>query len=200
MCICRISDDEVDCLAHGLDYNLVPQRFDDMNAVGNIEHRHVGRQNLKMVDALRAGALVVLELHDQARPRLHAGAEFERRPDRILDVERAPLMRHVDIGGRQLGALEILLGGREVILGIDAQADALADGRRRGLLEDEAVMASFLDAAQIERPAILAADRKAERVTIKGAAQAQILDGQDDMACPRDVERRRICGSGNGHR
>ena len=32
-----LSDDEVDCLAHGLDYNLVPQRFDDLNAVGNIE-------------------------------------------------------------------------------------------------------------------------------------------------------------------
>ena len=32
-----LSNDEVDCLSHGLDYNLVPQRFDDMNAVGNIE-------------------------------------------------------------------------------------------------------------------------------------------------------------------
>ena len=32
-----LSDDEITCLAHGLDYNLVPQRFDDMSAIGNIE-------------------------------------------------------------------------------------------------------------------------------------------------------------------
>ena len=123
-----------------------------------------------MVDPLRAGGPVMLKLHDQTRPRLHAGAELERRPDRIGDMQRAALMRHIHIGGRQSGALEIALGGREVVLGIDAQADALADGRRRGLLENEALMAGLLDAAQIERPAVLAADRKAERVAIEGAA------------------------------
>lgn len=32
-----LSDEELDCLAHGLDYGLVPRRFDEMNAVGNIE-------------------------------------------------------------------------------------------------------------------------------------------------------------------
>ncbi|CAF4927923.1 unnamed protein product, partial [Rotaria magnacalcarata] len=32
-----LSNDEIDCLANGLDYGLVPKRFDEMNAVGNIE-------------------------------------------------------------------------------------------------------------------------------------------------------------------
>jgi hypothetical protein len=32
-----LSNDEVDCLANGLDYGLVPRRFDEMRAVGNVE-------------------------------------------------------------------------------------------------------------------------------------------------------------------
>ncbi|CAF1444218.1 unnamed protein product [Adineta steineri] len=32
-----LSDDEIGCLANGLDYGLVPKRFDEMSAVGNIE-------------------------------------------------------------------------------------------------------------------------------------------------------------------
>ena len=32
-----LSDEEIDCLAHGLDYGLLPRHFDNMNAVGNIE-------------------------------------------------------------------------------------------------------------------------------------------------------------------
>ena len=32
-----LSNDEVDCLAHGLDYSLVPKHFDEINTVGNIE-------------------------------------------------------------------------------------------------------------------------------------------------------------------
>ncbi|CAF3862070.1 unnamed protein product, partial [Rotaria sp. Silwood1] len=32
-----LSDDEIDCLAHGLDYGLLPRNFDNMNAAGNIE-------------------------------------------------------------------------------------------------------------------------------------------------------------------
>ena len=159
---------------------------------------HVGRQNLEMVDPLRAGGPVVLELHDQPRPRFHAGAELERRADRVVDMQRAALMRHLDIGGRQSGALEIALGGVEIVLGVDAQARCARRSAPTRLLEDEAVMAGLLDAAQIERAAVLVADRKAERIAIEGAAAAQVLDGQDDMARPRGVERRRICGTGNG--
>ncbi len=32
-----LSNDEINCLAHGLDYALLPRRFDEMGAVGNIE-------------------------------------------------------------------------------------------------------------------------------------------------------------------
>jgi hypothetical protein len=32
-----LSEDKIDCLAHGLDYGLLPKRFDNMNAIGNIE-------------------------------------------------------------------------------------------------------------------------------------------------------------------
>ena len=32
-----LSNDEIDCLAHGLHYGLLPRRFDEMNTVGNIE-------------------------------------------------------------------------------------------------------------------------------------------------------------------
>jgi hypothetical protein len=32
-----LSDDQIECLAHGLDYGLLPRRFDEMSAVGNIE-------------------------------------------------------------------------------------------------------------------------------------------------------------------
>jgi hypothetical protein len=32
-----LSKDEINCLTHDLDYDIVPERFDDMNAVGNIE-------------------------------------------------------------------------------------------------------------------------------------------------------------------
>jgi hypothetical protein len=32
-----LSNDEIDCLANGLDYGLVPKRFDEMSAVGNVE-------------------------------------------------------------------------------------------------------------------------------------------------------------------
>ncbi|CAF1487170.1 unnamed protein product [Rotaria sp. Silwood1] len=33
-----LSHDETDCLAHGLDYGLVPKKTDDMNIVSNIEN------------------------------------------------------------------------------------------------------------------------------------------------------------------
>jgi hypothetical protein len=108
-------------------------------------------------------------------------------------------MRNLDNSRRQLGALEVVPGGVEIVLGIDAQPDALAQGGFRTLLENQAVMAGLLDAAQIESLSLLIADRKAQRIAIESATGAQILDGQDHMARPRGVERRRIGGSGYRH-
>jgi hypothetical protein len=137
--------------------------------------------------------------HHQARLDRHAGAEFERGADRVAHMQGAALVRGFDERRRQAGALEIVLGPLEIILAIDPQAHALAHRRVRARLEDEAVMTGLLDAAQIECLSVVIADREAQRVAIEGAAQPQVLDGQNDMARPRGVERRRIRGTGNGH-
>ena len=108
-------------------------------------------------------------------------------------------MRHLGPGGRQTGVVEVALGGVEIVLGVDAQAQALAHRRRAASPEHEAVVAGLLDAPQIKRVAVTVTDRKAERVAIERMAAAEVLDGQDDVARPRGVERRRVCGAGNGH-
>ena len=161
--------------------------------------RHLGRENLEMIDPQRAGAVVLLELHDQ--PRLHrlGGAEFERRADRVGDVQRAALVRHLDPFRRQAGALEHVLGLVEILLGVDPQADALAGRFAVALLEHDAVVAGLLHAAQIERLVVLVADREAEAVDVEGAAAGEVLHRPDDVARPRGVERRGIGGARNGH-
>jgi len=50
---------------------------------------HLRRLDLKVIEPQRAAAFVLAEARDHARHHRHAGAEFQRRADRIGDVQRA---------------------------------------------------------------------------------------------------------------
>ena len=144
-------------------------------------------------------ALEFLELHGEPRPGLHGGAEFERRADRVGDVERASLVRRLDPTGRQPGLVEICLGLLEVLIRIDAQPDPLAHRRLAAALEHEAVVARFLDAAQVERVFVLVAHHQPDGIDIERAADAQIFHRQHRMARARDVEGRIGIALRNAH-
>src|SRR5579863_7584067 len=68
---------------------------------------HVRHQQLEMVDALRHGAAMMLEGEDHPWLRSHGSAEFERRTERIADMECAALIRPFDPLRRQPRLLEI---------------------------------------------------------------------------------------------
>ena len=75
----------------------------------------------------------------------------------------------------------------EVVLGEHAHADALAGGLGSGL-EHEAVVAAFLQAAQVERSLVFVAHHEAEGVDIERAAFREVAHREYDMACAGDGE------------
>jgi hypothetical protein len=80
-----------------------------------------------LIDAQRARALVVRKLHDEARPRFHRRAYFERCADRIRNMQRSPMVRDLDPLRRQFRAFEICHGFFKIFFRVNPQADALAD-------------------------------------------------------------------------
>ena len=159
---------------------------------------HVRHQNLEMIDTLRHGAAMMLEIHQEPRLGRHGGAEFQRHTARIADVQRLALVWPLHPLRRQAGLLEIVLRFFKILLGEAPHADALGFGHAR-TLEHQRVMARLGDPAQIDRILVLVADDQADQIDIKGAALRQILDVQHRVAGAGDVERWIVVGLGNAH-
>ena len=119
---------------------------------------HVRRQDLIMVDALGAAAAMRAEGGDHARHHRHGRAELERRADRIGDLQRAALMRHLGPGRGATFRVEKGLAPVEIGLGEHAHADARAGGFV-ALAQHQAVMAGLLDAAEIKHAIFFRAQR-----------------------------------------
>ena len=71
---------------------------------------HVRHQQLEVIDALRHGAVMMLETGYKPRLCRHGGAEFERGAERIADMQRSTLVRPLDPLRRQSCFLEIKSG------------------------------------------------------------------------------------------
>ena len=151
-----------------------------------------------MIDALRHGAVVMLEAHHQTRLGRHGGAEFERYPERITHVQGLALIRPLHPLRGQAGFLEIVLRLLQILLGETAHADALRFGRARAP-EHERMMARLGDATQIQRILVLVADDEANQVDIERAALAEILHVQHRVAGAGDIEGRIIVGLWDRH-
>src|SRR5262245_2540324 len=148
---------------------------------------HLVGKHLEMVDALRAGAVEQFEVHDPSRLGRHGRADFERRARNIDGVQAAALERHVDEARRQPARLEVRLREIEVVLGEHAHPDTLAGGRAAGL-QYQAMVAAFLQAAQIERGFVLVAHHEAERLDIEGTALRQVGHSEYHVARACDGE------------
>lgn len=144
-------------------------------------HRHVelaggphrGREHLDVVDALRAGAVEGLEMHDASRLGLHGRAKLKRCADNIGGVQGSVLERRVDPPCRQTALAEMSLRQVEILLGQHAQADTFALWLGAGL-EYKAVVTAFFQAAQIERVAVVVAHHEAKRVDVERAALREV--------------------------
>ncbi len=150
----------------------------------------VVRRDLEMVEPHRARALVELEPLQVGRQVVHGGAEFERRADRIVDVQRAALIGPLGPLRLEAGQAEVLEGAVEIVLGEHAQADALAHRRLVGLAEHQAVVRALLQRAQIERVLVAVAGDQAQHVAIERLRLVEIARGHHRVAGARHVEGR----------
>src|SRR3977135_1956600 len=115
-------------------------------------------------------------------------------------MKRGALVPRLDPFGRQLRLVEPGLGLVEVVLGVDPQADALADRLLAGGPQTQALMARPLPPPQVERVLRLVAHHETDGVDVEGAARAEVLHGQHRVARTRDVERRVGVGLRDAHR
>ena len=159
-------------------------------AVEVAQRMAVRREDLEVVDALRVRALEQLALQVQALAGLHLRAQLEPGADRVGHVQRTPLVRHLRPFGRQAALLEVRVGGVQVLLEEDAEADALAGDLAAGLHQHQAVVAGLGQAAQVALGGRLFGDDEADDVCVEVAAALQVRDVQSDVARPRDVEGR----------
>ena len=103
---------------HAAQLIIVGDVFRQAEPHGRVERkraRYVRRENLRMVEPLRAAATVIFKARDLPRHHRHAGAEFEPRADRIGGVQRASLERHVGPRGRAPLLLEEIMHAFEIV-------------------------------------------------------------------------------------
>ncbi len=152
--------------------------------------RHVRREDLVVVDALRAAAAMARELRDLPRHHRHARAELQRRSHPVGDVQRAALERRFGPCHRAAVLLEEAEGFLQVLLAQHAQADARAHRRVLALPQHQAVVAGLLDAAVVQGAVGFLGEDEADHFLVEAPARLQIGDGQDHVARPRHVEGR----------
>ena len=195
-------------MSHGLSFRcrkvptIFPRAFDH-DVVGNAEaeihvelrvRHHVRHQHLVMVHAERRRPAVHVLLGVHPRHGRHGGAQLDRRAGRIVEVQRATLMRHLDERRSDADRVEIRLRLVEVFVHEHAEADALAHRLPVGALQRETVMAPLLDAAQPQRVRRLVGDDQPDHLGVEVAARGEVARGEREMARPRDVERREEVG------
>ena len=108
-------------------------------------------------------------------------------------------MRHLDPFRRKTLRLVPSLSFHQIVVGEHSHADAQAFRRAVRLLQHQAVVAGFLKPAQIHRVAILFSDDQADQLGVEMLARRKIPHRHDDVARPRDVERRMEYGLGDMH-
>ena len=136
---------------------------------------HVGREDLIVVDPMRGAAAMQMELREHAWHHRHGRAELQRHAGHILRVQRLALMRNVGPGRRAAFALKERLQMIEIVLAKHPHADACAGRRIAGAPQHQAVMTGFLDAAQIDRVAILLGHDKADHLGVEQPAASRSL-------------------------
>src|SRR5262252_4391086 len=94
--------------------------------------------------------------------------------------------------------LEEALQPVEVIIHEDAQAKTRA-GRRGRLTQHEAVVTGLLDAAEIERVALLRGQDQPDDLLIEPPAGRKIANAEHDMAGARDAKSRVEIRGGQAH-
>ena len=159
---------------------------------------HLGREHLEVVEALRAGAVKRLEVHDAPRLGLHGGAKLERGTHGVRGVEGAVLERHLHPSRRHAARREMRLREIEILLGEHAHSDPLAGGRIAGL-QHQAVVAALFQATQVERAGVLVAHHQAEGVDIEGAALFQVAHPEHGVTGTRDGAAGSENRAGYGH-
>ncbi len=150
---------------------------------------HVGREAVDVVDALDARALIGRIFLQHRGHAIHLEIEIERHADRIGGAQRAALERHVRPRHRQVARVEPFGGLVEIVFAADLEAERERRDVVR-LAQHDRVMVALLDAAQIERVAVLVGDEIAEAIDIEGARAGEVGHAEFDMARAHDIERR----------
>jgi len=114
-------------------------------------------------------------------------------------MQGAALMRNVDEGRGDAGAIEVRFRLAQILVGEHPKADALALRLAGRSLEREAVVTALLDPAQPDRVGILVAHDQAHHLDVEVAAGGEVARREHEMAGARDVERRIEIGLRNGH-
>ena len=100
-------------------------------------------------------------------------------PSGSAHVQGPALVRRLDPSGGQAGAAIERLGLVEVLLGEHAQADAPAHRRLGGALQHQAVVAGFLQPAQIEPIRRAIAHHQADQLAVEREARVEIADREN---------------------
>ena len=113
-------------------------------------------------------------------------------------MQGAALMRNVDEGRGDAGAIEVRFRLAQILVGEHPKATR-SHGLAGRSLEREAVVTALLDPAQPDRVGILVAHDQAHHLDVEVAAGGEVARREHEMAGARDVERRIEIGLRNGH-